>query len=112
LPSITHWDDCRNQNQPTDSAEEAIGLVRYNTNGALDTSFGAGGIVSINPEDIALDVLFGIAVQSDGKILAAGPVNAGNDFLMIRLNPNGVWIPPLVTQESQPKRYAFPILER
>jgi hypothetical protein len=23
LPSITTWDDCRNQNRPTDSAEEA-----------------------------------------------------------------------------------------
>jgi len=34
-------------------------------------------------------VLFGIAIQSNGKILAAGPVNAGNDFFMIRLNPNG-----------------------
>src|SRR5208337_4201088 len=24
LPSITTWDDCQNQNQPTDSAEEAF----------------------------------------------------------------------------------------
>ena len=71
------------------SVNNNFGLVRYNANGSLDTSFGAGGIVSISPEDTSVDVLLGIAIQSDGKILAAGPVNAGNDFFVIRLNPNG-----------------------
>jgi hypothetical protein len=32
----------------------------------------------------------GIVIQSDGKILAAGPANAGNDFFVIRLNANGL----------------------
>jgi len=71
------------------SLNNNFGLVRYNANGSLDSTFGSGGIVSINPQDTAVDVLFGIAIQSNGKILAAGPVNAGNDFFMIRLNPNG-----------------------
>ena len=71
------------------SLNNSFGFVRYNTNGSLDSTFGSGGIVSINPQDSAVDVLFGIAIQSNGKILAAGPVNAGNDFFMIRLNPNG-----------------------
>jgi uncharacterized delta-60 repeat protein len=66
-----------------------FGFVRYNANGSLDSSFGSGGIVSINPGGSADDVVLGIAIQSDGKILAAGPVNAANDFFMIRLNTNG-----------------------
>jgi uncharacterized delta-60 repeat protein len=66
-----------------------FGLARYNTNGSLDSGFGSAGIVTINPQDSFVDVLLGIAIQSDGKILAAGPVDAANDFFVIRLNSNG-----------------------
>ena len=45
-------------------------VVRYNTNGSLDTSFGDGGIVTtIFP---AGSYAFDVALQSDGKIIAAG----------------------------------------
>jgi uncharacterized delta-60 repeat protein len=67
-----------------------VGLVRYTTNGGLDTTFGSGGIVSMSPGGSAVDVILGIVIQSDGKILAAGPANAGNDFFVIRLNANGL----------------------
>ena len=47
-------------------------VVRYNPNGRLDTSFGNGGIVTTNfPQgSYASDV----ALQADGKIVAAGTV--------------------------------------
>ena len=46
-------------------------LARYNPNGSLDTSFGIGGIVTtIFPGDGSY--AFALALQSDGKIIAAG----------------------------------------
>ena len=45
-------------------------VVRYNSNGSLDTSFGNGGIVTtIFPRG---SYAFDVALQSDGKIIAAG----------------------------------------
>src|SRR5215831_16371130 len=47
-------------------------LVRYNSNGLLDTSFGNGGIVTTNfPEG---SYASSVALQADGKIIAAGTV--------------------------------------
>ena len=66
-------------------------LVRYNTNGTLDTSFGAGGIVTA---DIGTnnDKAYAVAIQSDGKIVAAGyaysSVSNAN-FALARFNTNG-----------------------
>jgi uncharacterized delta-60 repeat protein len=46
-------------------------VVRYNSNGSLDTSFGSGGIVTtFFPGDGSY--AFAVALQSDGKIIAAG----------------------------------------
>src|SRR5262249_15956084 len=47
----------------------AFALARYNTSGALDSSFGSGGKVITN---IAGMSIFSIGVQPDGKIIAAG----------------------------------------
>jgi uncharacterized delta-60 repeat protein len=46
-------------------------LVRYNTDGSLDTSFGNGGIVTTNIDGND-DVAFGLALQVDGQIVVAG----------------------------------------
>lgn len=56
-------------------------LVRYNTNGSLDTSFGTGGVVTTDTGSfvVALEVL------SDGKIVAGGY----SDFTLVRYNANG-----------------------
>ena len=66
------------------------GVVRLNTNGTFDTSFGTGGTVVIS--NIGQSLVIGIAVQSDGKILA-GISNVTNDdipkFILARLNTNG-----------------------
>ena len=60
-------------------------LVRYNTNGSLDTAFGIGGkvITDFGGTDIAT----GVAVLADGKIVVSGTNNG--DFALARYNSDG-----------------------
>lgn len=62
-------------------------VVRYNSNGSLDTGFGTGGVVTVNQG--AYDVFNAVAVQPDGKIVAAGRTSDGDRAVVARLNPNG-----------------------
>jgi uncharacterized delta-60 repeat protein len=70
-------------------------LVRYNTDGSLDNTFGAFGIVTIDVGHGHVDEANSIAIQSDGKIIAAGfsynysNYYGGNVFALARFNPNG-----------------------
>jgi uncharacterized delta-60 repeat protein len=65
-------------------------IVRYNSNGSVDTTFGNQGFATIQlgPEN---DILFSIALQTDGKIVAAGSTFSGksNDFALVRYLPDG-----------------------
>jgi len=61
------------------------GLLRYNTNGTLDSGFGAGGKVVIAGSNAG--PAFAVAVQTDGKILAAAPANLL--LTVFRFNSNG-----------------------
>jgi len=66
-------------------------VVRYNTDGSLDTTFGIDGIVTtaIGPET---DVANSIALQSDGKIVSAGRSYqdlSNDDFAVVRYNTDG-----------------------
>src|SRR5437773_1073690 len=70
-------------------------VVRYNPNGSLDRSFGSGGIVTTTfPEG---SYAFDVALQPDGKIIAAGTVfvdfNPGDQsdtaFALARYNSDG-----------------------
>ena len=65
-------------------------LARYNANGSLDASFGAGGKV-ITPFGSGNDRAFGVALQSDGKIVAAGYTDKGSeaDFALVRYHADG-----------------------
>jgi hypothetical protein len=65
---------------------EDFAVVRLNTDGSLDMSFGTGGKVVV-PTSSGNDEVYALAVQSDGKILAGG--DGSNDFTLIRLNSNG-----------------------
>src|SRR5205814_65525 len=56
---------------------QAFFLARFNTNGTLDTTFGAGGSVVYNP-GVGAIYTGGVAIQGDGKILVTG-MEAGND---------------------------------
>jgi uncharacterized delta-60 repeat protein len=66
-------------------------LIRYNANGSLDSTFGTGGKVVFGLENLHDEELSNVAIQSDGKILALGDSNSGNNsgFLLLRFNPNG-----------------------
>jgi uncharacterized delta-60 repeat protein len=61
-------------------------LVRYNPDGTLDTSFGGDGIVTTDfgTND---DAANGIAIQSDGRIVAVGV--AGENIALARYLPDG-----------------------
>jgi uncharacterized delta-60 repeat protein len=65
-------------------------LVRYNTNGTLDTTFGTTGIVMTNNY---VDEIYGIAIQPDGKIITAGsvaPFGQNARWAVCRYNSNGI----------------------
>lgn len=66
-------------------SDYAFGIVRYNSNGSLDTGFGSGGIVVVNFANNGF--LNALTVQTDGKIVAAG--NTSSSFAVVRLNSNG-----------------------
>jgi uncharacterized delta-60 repeat protein len=57
-----------------DENTSSFGLVRYHTDGSLDGSFGTGGTVLTQFTDVQ-DYATSLAIQSDGKIVAAGTVN-------------------------------------
>ncbi len=61
-------------------------LARLLTNGALDTTFDADGIVTTDFGSLD-EGIRGIAVQTDGKILAGGV--SATDFALARYNSNG-----------------------
>ena len=62
-------------------------VARYLPNGSLDASFDGDGLV-VTP--IPSGVVFDLAVQPDGKLLAAGWSNPGGfDIAMARYNPDG-----------------------
>jgi uncharacterized delta-60 repeat protein len=62
-------------------------LARYTPSGALDPTFGSSGIV-ITPQ---ADVLNGLAIQADGKIIAVGGPDGGSPMasVLARYNQDG-----------------------
>jgi uncharacterized delta-60 repeat protein len=60
-------------------------LVRYNVDGTLDGTFGMGGKVITDLG--GYDQAYGVAIQADGQIVAAGRTDA--DFALVRYNANG-----------------------
>ena len=62
-------------------------IVRYNSNGSLDTSFGSGGKVTTEFGNSRSDQGRGICIQPDGKIIVSG--TTGLDFAIVRYNYDG-----------------------
>jgi uncharacterized delta-60 repeat protein len=60
-------------------------VIRYNSNGSLDTTFNGTGEVTTHFGSFNLDT--GVALQSDGKIVVAGQTNQGG--YMVRYNADG-----------------------
>jgi uncharacterized delta-60 repeat protein len=65
-------------------------VVRYNADGALDTTFGTGGKVTTD-FGIGDDAASSVAIQSDGKIVVAGQAYNGidTDVAVVRYNTDG-----------------------
>lgn len=68
-------------------------LARYSANGALDGTFGNGGIIT-TPIGGGNDVATGVVIQPDGKIVAVGQADNGTngnnvniDFAAVRVLP-------------------------
>ncbi|MCP3882225.1 MAG: hypothetical protein GY701_28110, partial [Sulfitobacter sp.] len=63
-------------------------VTRYDTHGTIDTSFGVNGVVTkdLSTDD---DKAFGLAIQSDGKILVTGDEGDHNEFAVVRYNTDG-----------------------
>jgi uncharacterized delta-60 repeat protein len=62
-------------------------IARFNPDGSVDTSFGQGGNATAPFDTDASSQ--GVAVQSDGKIVAAGNGPHGHNFVVARFKPNG-----------------------
>ncbi len=75
----------KEQNSPTLTPPQTV-IVRYNTNGSIDSTFGMSGkvfIQSLFPQELAL--------QPNGKIVFVGTsgVSPNFDFYVARLNSDG-----------------------
>jgi uncharacterized delta-60 repeat protein len=83
------------------SGDDRFMAVRFQPDGTLDTNFGTSGVggIAVTPNDIncganysiSIDLVSGIVIQSDNKIVMGGTVRNGNnrDFALVRFNPNG-----------------------
>jgi uncharacterized delta-60 repeat protein len=69
-------------------------VVRYNANGALDSTFGTGGVVNTSVSSVAMSVVIypATGTGNDGKIVVAGygnPTGFAQVFELARFNPDG-----------------------
>ena len=73
-----------------------FGLLRYLPSGVLDSTFGNGGKVITNV-DPGPDAVFGLVLQSDGKIVAAGYSKSGSNdhFAVVRYRGEFFQNPPI-----------------
>lgn len=72
-------------------ANSAFLLARYLPGGFLDPEFGDGGLVVIDPAPEIDERVVDLAIQPDGRIVAAGESELGvdHDFALLRLLPDG-----------------------
>jgi uncharacterized delta-60 repeat protein len=75
----------------SNATKNDFAVARYNTDGSLDSNFGTSGkvITDFVQEN---DEAYGVALQSDGKIVVAGISSSGAstyDFAVVRYNPDG-----------------------
>jgi len=70
--------------------QNEFALVRYNPDGSLDTTFNTTGIVT-TAIGTSTDQAFALAIQADGKLVAAGYSYNGAQYLfaLVRYNPDG-----------------------
>jgi uncharacterized delta-60 repeat protein len=78
------------------SGSKDFALARYNPDGTPDFGFGKGGRVVLDLRSLTTDIIHGIVLQPDGKIVAAGvtyedtlTVRPHGDFMVARFLPDG-----------------------
>jgi uncharacterized delta-60 repeat protein len=71
-------------------APAKMSMVRYNSNGSLDTTFGTGGISLVTDTITGPDAL---ALLSNGNYLAVGQNGSGKTGVVVELNSKGVLLP-------------------
>lgn len=64
-----------------------IAVLRYNSNGTLDTTFSNDGATTMDIGTNSIDAATGVAVQADGKIVVVG--KTGSDSFIARFNVDG-----------------------
>jgi uncharacterized delta-60 repeat protein len=74
-----------------DSLGLDFALVRYKTDGSIDSTFDFDGKVNTGFDSLSTDYISAIALQSDGKIVVVGAsdVNGNNQFALARYLSNG-----------------------
>jgi uncharacterized delta-60 repeat protein len=75
----------------TFGGDSDFALVRYNADGSLDTTFGAGGLIHTDFGSTN-DEAYAMALQADGKIVVVGHTRTDNgffDFAVARYNADG-----------------------
>ncbi len=82
-------------NDPDGVDRQGEYLLRYKTDGTLDAGFGSGGVeYLVNPVGLFGDGPGGVAVQSDGQIVAGGQFaeepSGQNYFAVLRVSSSGV----------------------
>lgn len=102
------------------SGSRDFALARYDTSGQLDRSFGDEGLVLTPIRPLSIDIVHGLAVQPDGRIVAAGvtyddkaSLRPHGDFMVVRYSPQGELDPSfgvggMVTTNFQGESYDEP----
>jgi len=78
------------------SGSKDFALARFSPNGVLDLNFGHGGLVTEHMRSLTADIVHGIAVQPDGRIVVGGvtfedvlTLRPHGDFMVARYLPDG-----------------------
>ena len=94
------------------SGSKDFALARFNPDGTLDETFGAGGLVTEDMRSLTADIIHGIAVQPDGKIVVAGvtyedvaTIDPHGDFMVARYLPDGSPRPDLRDRRCHDHRF-------
>lgn len=74
----------------SNGSDQDFAIVRLNSDGGLDTSFGSNGLTTLDFGGGSNDSIIGLALQMDGKILAAGhSAHPKLDCALARFESNG-----------------------
>jgi uncharacterized delta-60 repeat protein len=80
-------------NSNASGTSDDFALARYNTDGTLDGTFGTAGrvLTDFSGSGISPDFALALALQSDGKVVAAGisSANGSDDYALARYNVDG-----------------------